>query len=88
MALKICRRTIVESYLEKTCWVLEGAGFEEPEPILLEVIESGARYVSDRVELHDNGSEYKRSIWMETRSIGHAEDICGIQLNLLMFCKL
>ena len=23
-----------EPYLAKTCWVLEGAGFEEPEPIV------------------------------------------------------
>ena len=54
--------------------------------MLLEVIESGARYVSDRVELYDNGSEYKRSFWMDIRSIGHVEDVCGIQLTLLIFC--
>ena len=35
-------KNTVSSYLEKTCWVLEGAGFEEPEPMLLEDGERGA----------------------------------------------
>ena len=52
------RGTFVKSCLEKTCWVLEGAGFEEPEPILLEVIEKGVRTVNGRVREHDPGSEY------------------------------
>ncbi len=32
----------MNSHLAKTCWVLEGAGFEEPEPMLLEVMENRA----------------------------------------------
>ena len=41
---EVFKRTMVDSYLEKTCSVLEGAGFEEPEPILLEEMENNARY--------------------------------------------
>lgn len=41
MVFAVLRKTVVDSYLEKTCWVLEGAGFEEPEPILLEMMQNG-----------------------------------------------
>ena len=48
LELLVAGCTSVDSHLEKTCWVLEGAGFEEPEPMLLEVIENRTRYVVDR----------------------------------------
>ena len=39
----VARRVALNSNLEKTCWVLEGAGFEEPDPIKLDLMENRAR---------------------------------------------
>ena len=52
---------IVGPYLVKTCWVLEGASLEEPEPMLLEVIENDAGYAEDGAGARKNSSESKES---------------------------
>lgn len=49
------------TYFEKTCWVLEGAGFEEPEPMLLEVMEDVVRDAQDRAVVHRDNSKCKES---------------------------
>lgn len=53
------RSATIDSDLEKTCWVLEGAGFEGPEPMSLKVMEKGTQYAKDGAEVHESSSRCK-----------------------------
>ena len=69
---------IGEGNLEKT-WLVEGVGFEEAEPIVLEVMEDGARGSATAMMIARRGDE-----WL-VRLVGYGDGDCVDSIGLILY---